>query len=155
MLLVINMNQYHLDNIYFVDNHKSNDLFNHQFIRLVYTTNLFTLNNIYIHIPFQILHIDKYYNNKYKCTLNIQDNLPIIQFITDLETSILTHPYIIQYCNNKTPLFKLKDQILSGDIKLYDHNDISYYIILKISGIWCTNETYGITYKFLAMNKIN
>ena len=53
---------------------------------------------------------------------------------------------------NKTPQFKVKEQVTNGCIKLhlpnlaFDTKNVS--LVLKISGIWETEFNYGLTYKF-------
>ena len=53
---------------------------------------------------------------------------------------------------NKTPQFKVKEQVNNGYLKLhlndmnFDTKNIS--LVLKISGIWETEFSYGLTYKF-------
>jgi hypothetical protein len=76
--------------------------------------------------------------------------------------------------DKKQPIFALKNQLLSGCIKYYYNfvypykytynlntpdatistnnlstNNQSKHYLLKISGIWETNDNYGITYKFI------
>jgi len=156
MLLVIHINQYNIDNVYFIENHKNineNDSQNPNFIRFIYSTSLFSLNSISIHIPLKISNIDKYYS-KYKCFFSLFENTNIVNFIKTLESSILNHQFITNYHSNKTPLFKLSEQIQSGEIKLYNIEDKINHIILKISGIWCTGDMYGITYKYLSMDRL-
>jgi len=154
MLLVIYSSQYNIDNLYFIENHKNvidNDAQNPQFIRFIYSTNIFSLNSVSIHIPLRISFVEKYFS-KYKCIFALSENTAVIQFIKTLETSILNHTYITNYHSSKTPLFKLSEQIQSGEIKLYNVEDKLNHIILKISGIWCTSDLYGLTYKYLSMS---
>jgi len=155
MFLVLRMSQYDIDNVYFVENYRNIneiDITNPQFIRFIYSTNIFSLNCISIEIPLKISDVDKYYN-KYKCSFFIQENTDVINFIKSLEKSILEHNFIHNYHNNKYPLFNLSEQIQSCEIKLYQYNE-NTSIILKISGIWCSGDYYGVTYKFLSMNKL-
>ena len=156
MLLVIHISQYNIDIVYFIENHKNineNDSQNPNFIRFIYSTNMYSLNSISIYIPLKFSCVDKYYN-KYKCFFSLSENTNIIHFIKTLEMSILNHPFITNYHSNKTPLFKLSDQIQSGEIKLYNIEDKINHIILKISGIWSTGDMYGITYKYLSMDRL-
>jgi hypothetical protein len=155
MFLVLQMSQYDIDNVYFVENHRNIndiDITNPQFIRFIYSINNFSLNCISIHIPLNLSNVDKYYN-KYKCSFSIQENTDIVKFIKSLEKTILDHPFIHNYHNNKYPLYNLSDQIQTGELKLYQYNE-NINIILKISGIWCSGDYYGITYKFLSLTRL-
>ena len=55
---------------------------------------------------------------------------------------------------DKTPQYKIYEQIKNGNIKMF--NDIGNKsicsFILKISGIWETQNNYGLTYKFIKVN---
>ena len=54
----------------------------------------------------------------------------------------------------KTPMFPLKTQLLSGNTRMYklpyvNGERTNTQILIKISGVWESNENYGITYKFI------
>ena len=62
--------------------------------------------------------------------------------------------------NNKKPVFRLYEQLNSGNIKLFKDSLKLHKInkdnefIIKISGIWENEYEYGITYKFVDMNLV-
>jgi len=92
-----------------------------------------------------------------------------IEKIIQLEENILGYyGFFLQNISaedvKKVPNYGLRTQLMSGMIKIhssegnsetvneimqFDKNDSIRHFILKISGIWETNQTYGITYKFL------
>lgn len=91
-----------------------------------------------------------------------------IEKIIQLEENILNYyGFFLQHGigdNKKIANYGLRTQLMSGIIKVhtteinndvaneimqYDKNDSIHHFVLKISGIWETNQTYGITYKFL------
>ena len=55
---------------------------------------------------------------------------------------------------NKTPHYKITEQVKYGYLKLSMEEDASPQInkemevLLKISGVWETDSCYGVTYKF-------
>ena len=57
-----------------------------------------------------------------------------------------------RYASNKTNVSKIKDQLLYLINKIYTTNigDVSY--ILKISGIWETPISIGLTFKYIYLN---
>jgi hypothetical protein len=114
------------------------------FIRILYSTELITLNGIFIIINLNDITSEKYYN-KYKCSFNVLSHKEIIDKIKNIEEDIL-----IKYKTNKTPLYKIYDQMKTGHIKVFSDikNNENNYFILKISGIWETEDSYGLTYKF-------
>jgi hypothetical protein len=52
---------------------------------------------------------------------------------------------------NKTPQYKIFEQLQSGNIKIFNdvHVKTNCVFTLKISGIWETQTSYGLTYKFI------
>ena len=121
---------------------------------------LFSLNGIYIIFNFK--NIQKIIqNNKIKTTFDLNNsyNLQNINFIKKLEDDLLNNNTI----KNKKPYFKLKDQIIQGNLKNTNNNYIEnknlHYknneedFILKISGIWESEMEYGLTYKILETKK--
>jgi hypothetical protein len=114
------------------------------FIRILYSTELITLNGIFIIINLNDITSEKYYN-KYKCSFNVLVHKEIIDKIKNIEENIL-----IKYKTNKRPLYKIYDQMKTGHIKVFSDikNNENNYFILKISGIWETEDSYGLTYKF-------
>ena len=148
MYLVSTIEQYNKKNLYFCESIKNNIMNDGSFIRILYTTELITLNGIYILINLNDIISEKYYN-KYKCTFNTIINKNMIDKLKTIEEDIL-----IKYKTSKTPLYKIYDQFKLGYIKLFsDVKNIQNNIfILKISGIWETQYNYGLTYKFITTN---
>ena len=56
--------------------------------------------------------------------------------------------------SNKIPQYKINEQLRNGNLKIFTDigNKSSCSFILKISGIWETEEKYGLTYKFIKIN---
>jgi hypothetical protein len=148
MYLVKLIEQYNNNNVFFCDPIKNNIMYNGNFIRILYSTPNMVLNGIYLLINFNDVTCDKYYN-KYKCVFNIYNHKDIIENIRTIEEELLE-----KYKINKMPLFKIYEQIRSGYIKIF--SDIGPLqkcnFILKISGIWETQNNYGLTYKFIKIN---
>jgi hypothetical protein len=175
MLLAIDMNQYSLDNVFFNEQQK-NSINETNFIRFIYSSKIFSLQGICIYFHLPIISFDLLPNqyNKYKCLFSVAENNYIIQFIRELEINLLkqvkSHPFHI----NKIANYKLYEQFQYGEIKLFKQtNSISVFesmkkkdnlsslqsnkintqtIIIKISGIWSSNDYYGLTYKLLTPN---
>lgn len=152
MNIVINMNQYDENNIFFCEPIKNNIMNDGTFIRIIYSTNNIILNGIYILLNLNDITCEKYYN-KYKCIFNTTLHKDIIEKIKIIEEQILKKYNI----KNKSPQYKIYEQLRIGIIKLF--NDISNKqsdeFILKIAGIWETANSYGLTYKFFKGTSIN
>ena len=73
----------------------------------------------------------------------------MVNNIKNIEQNILE-----KYSTEKAPAFNLIAQVNTGALKLFsDYNEKKKNIdvILKISGLWEDNLSYGITYKFLSV----
>lgn len=152
MNIAKNLNQYKDDYIYYCDPIKNNIMEEGNFIRILYSSPLFVLNGIYLHISINDVYIEKYYN-KYKCSFNVSSHRDIIETLKIIEDNILKRSGI----KNKLPHYKILEQFINGNIKIFSEqgNNIECGLnsgpssfILKISGIWETENSYGVTYKF-------
>jgi hypothetical protein len=75
----------------------------------------------------------------------------MIERIKKIEENILKKIDI----KHKIPQLKIYEQLQSGNIKIFNEVNIKSecIFILKISGIWETQNSYGITYKFIKNNE--
>jgi len=151
MNIVKNIEQYNECNIFFCEPIKNNIINDSNFIRILYSTFNFTLNGIYLLIQFNDIISEKYYN-KNKYTFNVYNNIEIIEKIKAIEEKILKKIEI----SNKIPQFKIYEQLITGNIKIFcdSLSKINNDFILKISGIWETQTSYGLTYKFSKINHL-
>ena len=151
MNLCENMNNYSINNIFFLEPIKNTVIEDSNFIRILYSNKLFTLNGLYLYILFHDIYTIVN-NNKIKYYIITQKNSEIIKFLNQLENNLLEYANI-----NKKKIMKLEDQLESGLIKVINHNfsnnnnnnNITNKYILKISGIWESASEYGLTYKFI------
>jgi len=150
MNLVKKIIQFNIECVFFSEPIKNNVLIESKFIRIIYSSSLFTLTGIYLYLTFNNLIVEKYYN-KYKCVFDSYTNRELINNIKTIEINILLKLNII----NKIPKYQIFDQMNIGNIKIFtDHVDYNKKtFILKISGIWENEINYGLTYKFIAINK--
>jgi len=149
MNLLLKLNQYNIDNIYLCEPIKNNIISDGSFIRIIYSSDNFILNGVYLVFNLNNIFINKIYN-KYQCLFSTIAHTKLILQIKQIEEQIL------KKCNitNKTPQFKLYEQLTFGNIKVFNEPKNNQSFILKISGIWETSNKYGITYKFLIANNI-
>ena len=141
MNIVKRIDQYDDNNIYFCEPTKNNVMNEGNFIRILYSTNNFVLNGIYLLVTLNDIICEKYYS-KYRCCFNVNSHLDVINSLKVIEEELLK-----KYENvNKSPQYKI-----NGNLKIF--NDIGNKsvcsFILKISGIWETEDKYGLTYKFI------
>lgn len=145
MNIVKTIDQYNNNFVYFCEPIKNNIMKDGYFIRIIYSTPLFVLNGIYISINIGHISIEKYYN-KFKCTFDSFQHRDIVTKLKILEECLLKKVNII----NKTPQYKIYEQLRNGYIKVFSDSldKINNTFLLKIAGIWETDNEYGLTYKF-------
>ena len=146
MNLILNVGQFSQDNVYFNSTIKNNIIHNSLFSRIIYSTQLFTINGLNFSIDLNNISIENYYN-KYKCSFkpSIQ-NTTICQSICNIEKEILT-----KFNIQKIPVYAINDQLKIANFKIFANNENITIIVLKISGIWETENNFGITYKFIGI----
>ena len=155
MLLILLMNiiqtidQYNIKNVFYSDPIKNNVISDSNFIRIIYSTSYVSLNGLTLFIPIINPIIEKYFN-KYKCTFNTTLNSHVIEQLKNIEIELLN----MFLCNDKIPQYKIVEQIQNGIIHFFANNlKKNNLFILKISGIWFNDNTYGLTYKFMNQQK--
>lgn len=145
MNLIINLNQYNEDYIFFHDPIKNNIINNGCFIRIIYSIPILSLNGICLLVHIINTSIDKYYK-KFIYSFDTRLHKDLIDKIKHIEEGILFKCMI----KHKTPQFKIYEQLKCGKIKINSDtmNVTNTMFFLKISGIWETEMEYGLTYKF-------
>jgi hypothetical protein len=150
MNIVIKLDQYDENNIFFCEPIKNNIINEGNFIRIIYSNSLFILNGIYLAFSINSMNIENYYN-KYKIIFDTSMYKDMIEQIRKIEENIIQKISI----QNKTAKYKIYEQLQNGNIKIfidakYDSTQlVNNMILLKISGIWETETNYGVTYKFM------
>jgi hypothetical protein len=152
MNIALNINQYDINNIYYCDPIKNNVVSDGTFVRIIYSTKLLVTNGINLCIPFYDVVVEKYYN-KYKCSINVTNNKSTIESIYYIEKEILNKINT----KNKIIQMKISDQLKNGNFKIFSENidksSSAQLFILKISGIWETDNYIGLTFKFCKINQ--
>ena len=148
MNIVKTLEQYDEDCVYFCDPIKNNIMNDGYFIRIIYSTPIFTLNGIYLSININHLTIEKYYN-KFKCSFDTIFHKELIEQLQTIEDNIIKKINI----RGKIPQYKIYEQLKNGNIKIFSENidKINNIFLLKIAGIWETDMYYGLTYKFIKL----
>lgn len=111
------------------------------FYRILYNETYFTIQNVIISIPMSYI-ITNYKNNFYK----ISFNNALLYSLFYIEYEILKKINLIT--NKKIERLLYNDCIYKRYI--LHLNKPSTQILLRISGIWESNDKIGITYKFIS-----
>ncbi len=150
MYISLDMNQYDEKNIMISEKTKNNIMTQGDFYRLYFSTPELILNGIHITFEVKNITIEKYFN-KIKCLF--EDNLfnnTVVEKIKNIESSLLK-----KYSNiNMNSIHRVEEQLRHKYIKMFDENliNVGHYssikFVLKISGIWSSNNEYGLTFRF-------
>ena len=153
MNVIKKLEQYNENYVYFCDSIKNNVMSEGNFIRIIYSTPIFSLNGVYLVFTLNNIAIEKYYN-KYKCIFDVTNHIDLLEQINKIENNLLKKISI----PNKMPQYKIYDQLKNGNIKIFSDYSVktstNFDYLLKISGIWETDTQYGITYKFSKITHI-
>ena len=154
MNIITSLDNNYKCNIFYNEKVNNTVIDNSHFIRINYSNELFTLTGLFLKINMNINDIEKYFN-KFKYSYNLSHNKDIIDKLIKFEEDLLN----IKELNNLNKTFKLKEQLLSMNIRTFDNiNPIEqtniYSFLLKISGIWLTNTQCGLTFKFLPCESV-
>ena len=141
MNLTLSTNNFDKQYLYLLDPIKNFVIENAMFYKFLYSTPISTFNCLIFSIKFNNVSISKSFN-KYKMVIDKQNNNDIIKFLLNIEKEILSNISLSG-----------KPHLSMGYLKLYSKYELtdkidSLYITLKLSGIWKTNDSYGLTYKF-------
>lgn len=128
MNLVLDKNNYNINNVYFYEPVKNTVMDDSKFIRIIYSDELVILNGLYLKLDMNDKNISK--------------------FLEIVEKNILNKYSINKNVIYKNKSIKIKEQLLF----LLGKNNLDSKFLLKISGIWETNLTIGLTYKFISID---
>jgi hypothetical protein len=137
---------------------KRNVVIDGEFVKIGYSDQLLEMNELCIlceiKAPDECAEDDgfilKRKSSQKNVNLNCYDNLGLINALGTLEYEILN-----RYTQQKTPVYNLKTQLLNGKIKITQGNlklirgDGRQCCVVKISGLWETSDSVGLTFKFI------
>jgi len=154
MNIVLNIDKLKRENIFFLDK-KRNIIMDGEFTKIIFSDEVISLNGLFLDCPLVTQPIDKFQKkNMVWFQPYHTNNINLIQRFCLLEREILDY-YKIYTESKKTPVFTLHNQLYSGNAKVFknhinnepsSHHDVKY--IIKISGVWESEDRIGITYKF-------
>jgi hypothetical protein len=147
-----------LNNIYILPPLKNNLIIDGLFYKILYSNDLYISNGIYINVVLNNINYNcvNYNSYNYRVDFDVTKNYDIIEKIQNIETYILTNVIdkinknVPGSGNNKKICYKITEQFKSGEIKLNNHTNS---FILKLSGVWENNNSIGVSYKIMHINK--
>ena len=126
---------------------KKNTIMDGNYTKILFSNDYTTMNGMYITLP-SLIVTDSTNNNTRILNANNRINSVLIENLRVLEHSLIKH-----YCTfnglSKVGDMVLNRQLKSGQIRVYRDNIMtsSKKYVIKISGIWETAQSVGLTYK--------
>ena len=142
MNLIIPIEKFDKKNIVYSDDMENKFLFNSKFVKVIYSTPIFTLQSLIVSFQLKDYYLEDFFD-KQKCFFNKSKNKEIIEKMINIEYEILN--YYNEFHNLKLNLKKLLD---NSYFKLSNNNKKSKMFLLRISGIWFQNNECGLIFKF-------
>jgi len=150
MYISLNTNQYDINNVIISEKTKNNIMTNGDFYRLYYSTEDIILNGLHISFELKNISIEKYFN-KIKCIFDNNDhNNNTVYSLKNIEKRLLERYRGI----NRECVYRIGEQLENKFIKIFDDNYInikrykSIKFVLKVSGIWSSQNEFGLTFRF-------
>ena len=150
MYISLNTNQYDINNVIISEKTKNNIMTNGDFYRLYYSTEDIILNGLHISFELKNISIEKYFN-KIKCIFDNNDyNNNTVFLLKNIEKKLLERYRGI----NRECVYRIGQQLENKFIKIFDDNYInikrykSIKFVLKVSGIWSSQNEFGLTFRF-------
>tara|TARA_Y100000310_G_C20463412_1_gene706427 strand:- start:187 stop:663 length:477 start_codon:yes stop_codon:yes gene_type:complete len=157
MFLAIKKEQYEKHNVLFSEKIENKIINNSDFYRILYSDENSIMNGVNILFKLSQVTIERYFN-KIKCNFTNSTNNAAIQFLKDIENSILVKFNTSN--KRKKAIHNIEQQLNNNYIKIFTNKYISYgkkselCLLLKISGIWESETEYGITFRFFIINHL-
>lgn len=152
MNILINHFQFDTNNTFFMDK-KKNIIVNGSFSRLLYSNSFFVMNGLHFEFPivnYRIVNTNQ--NSELIFSPYKESNLSYVSDFVKIENTLLTN-YNMIYGTNKTFSGVLSKQLHSGNMKLYRNLQKKKMhptqLVIKISGIWETDNEIGLATKLL------
>lgn len=150
MYVILDLDELNIHNVFYLEKVKNTVMADSDFLRIIYSNQLFTLNGIFIKFNLNLRSIEKSFN-KYKCLFDINQHRDILSKISAIEKNIMNKHMF----GNKTPVYRISEQLNNGYLKIFNEIDSigdTCEFIVKIHGIWENEFEYGLTYKFITPN---
>jgi len=152
--MLLNIKDLSTENIFFMES-KENNIMNGYFIKILYSSEEFTMNGIYIDFPLCNFE-KKIFNNKKVLFFDAVSQSELISRISEIENHIIqlfvkNESTQNENISRKKIVTTIQSQMNNGMMKYYNYNtdsDSSNFYI-KLSGIWETISDIGVTYKLI------
>lgn len=146
MNILLDIDEFKIENVFVLES-KENIVINGIFIKILYSSDCFTMNGIFLHFP--LINYDlRNFNGKNIVYFDVDKNTDIITKFSKIEYDIIDF-YLKTKDINKKIIYTFENQLKNGMMKFYTSYFTKKNFYVKISGIWETTTDIGITYKLI------
>jgi hypothetical protein len=135
-------------------NSKRNITMDGEFTKILFVTEHFSMDSLFIDFPIELQH--EPINKNAALKINTTNNLLINKF-SELEKQLINYYKLYKNVNKKSILL-LSNNLTNGNVKIFtplkSYNGIKKTYGIKISGIWESYDSIGLTYKIIEVSRI-
>jgi len=147
MNIVLTLQQFNKNNVYFGDAIENTVMDDSKFIKVMYSNELVVLNGIFLEANIKTYQPEEYFK-KIKYSFDLRANRDILDSIYKIEHDILN-----KYNTHKQKKYIIRDSLSTGSLKIFPSSFNEEFtkrgsnVIVKISGLWENKNECGVTYK--------
>jgi hypothetical protein len=168
MNIAIDINHYSVDNVYFGESIKNAIIENGKFIRIFYSNDIMTLNGIYIKIDGDLKKMSDSDAERLLLSIRIIENSILDKICIPNKIKVVKICDYLMFNVNTTPILSTNSfNSISTAPNINSNSSINNFkhnsnigkihnlnkMLLKISGLWETTHEYGLTFKFVEINR--
>ena len=135
-------------------NSKRNITMDGEFTKILFVTEYFSMDSLFIEFPIELQH--EPINKNAALKINTTNNLLINKF-SELEKQLINYYKLYKNVNKKSILL-LSNNLTNGNVKIFtplkSYNGIKKTYGIKISGIWESYDSIGLTYKIIEVSRM-
>jgi hypothetical protein len=135
-------------------NSKRNITMDGEFTKILFVTEQFSMDSLFIEFPIELQH--EPINKNATLKINTTNNLLINKF-SELEKQLINYYKLYKNVNKKSILL-LGNNLTNGNVKIFtplkSYNGIKKTYGIKISGIWESYDSIGLTYKIIEVSRV-
>ena len=135
-------------------NSKRNITMDGEFTKILFVTEHFSMDSLFIEFPIELQYEPINKNALLKST---QINNLLIHKFSELEKQLINYYKLYKNVNKKSILL-LGNNLTNGNVKIFtplkNYNGIKKTYGIKISGLWESYDSIGLTYKIIEVSRV-
>lgn len=154
--LALDISQVSVDNIVYCDTKRNAVFEGGHFTKFIYSDSSMIMNTLYVYLPIDIEYplLISEPSGILQLMFSPTENANLIHTMSQLEHKLLVHYMSYFGITNKNKTYSVTSFLQKGVIKVVtsaNHHVFSSHVklLMKISGIWETQNAIGLTYKIM------